>query len=331
MLDVKRLMDYLEQENRKGQLDGHMKILEDFQTFLADRSIKSERDITSKDINDYVSERREQAKDINHTIEVLNEYFYAVNNDVLSNETWNLCDAIWIFKKMSELTKNELGEDIWQKVFGGIPMPEIGWTLDEITDFTRQMHKRISKAASQEQIENMVQKHAHGVDGYEQSVDGALREILESKGIDGLIKHLNDSIIKEAEECRDKGVLWWATIVDDDVINYFKENPMNYRTGNKIINKQGPSLTQKFLHETDEKLKRYYGCHCPIKKKSILQDEGSLSHSLCYCCFGHNKQQFEGAFGRELTGRVIRTRMDEGCLECVFEIDIPDEFIEENL
>lgn len=303
-------------------------VLEDFQAFLAKKNIKSEQDITRNDVQNYIAEKRECAGDILHIITTIEEYFYAVRNDLLCNELWLLHDAIGILEKMSELTKIELGEDVWKQVFGDVQMPKVGWTLDEISDFTRQMHNKMCKAAPQKKIESMYQKNAHA---YQQSFDDTPREILESKGIDGFIKHFHDNLIKEIEDCRDKGVFWSATVVDDEVVNFFKENQLTYRIDNKIIIKQEPVLTKKYLHETDEKLKRYYACHCPIKKKSILQDEGGLSHSLCYCCFGHNKQHFEAAFGRKLDGRVVKTVMDEGCLECVFEIDIPEDFVQKNL
>ena len=302
----------------------NVEILQDFQTFLGEININSEKDITKENIRDYIIARRTQAVDLDKILIVIAEYFLAVHNDYLANEAGIHTEAGWHFENIAALTKRELGEDIWCQVFGNIIMPKTGWTLDEISDFTRQMHKNLNTVAPQKQIENMLQKYAHG---YEQSFDDTLSKIVETQGIDGLINHLNDNHIRELEKCQESGVLMDCAVVDDDVINFYKMNPLNYRIGNKLINKQGPNLTHKFLHETDEKMKRYYGCHCPIKKQSILQNEGGLSHSLCYCCFGHSKKQFEAAFGRAITGRVIKTRMDEGCLECVFEIDIPDEFL----
>jgi hypothetical protein len=128
------------------------------------------------------------------------------------------------------------------------------------------------------------------------------------------------------EESCNKGELWWGRAMDEEILNYFKNNPIMYRVGDKIMCKQNYYSPKRFLHETDDKLKRYYACHCSIKRQSILQDEGSLSNSLCYCCLGYIKKQFEAAFGCELTGRVLRTVLEEGCYECVFEIDIPDDF-----
>lgn len=296
--------------------------LDDFETYLAGIGVKMEKDITVKNVHSYITTKREQTEDIRRTIWAIQEYFYVARNDLLCNELWNLHDAIGILAKMSALTKSELGEDVWQRVFGDIQMPKVGWSPDEITDFTREMHKKLLNAVPIEKIESMYQKNAHAED---EAFDDTLHDIFVSKGIDGVVNHLHNELIRGLEESRAIGDLFGATEVDNGVINFFKENPLNYRIGKKLIIKQGPNLTKKFLDETDEKMKRYYACHCPIKKKSILQDEGSLSHSLCYCCFGYCKKPFDAAVGRQLSGRVLRTIMDNGCLECVFEIDIPDD------
>ena len=305
--------------------ENRVKTMEDFQTFLEKRGVKSEKDITKEDIRDYIIEKRGQPGDINDTINIIHEYFYAAKNDFLAFEAGSHLDSEWHYHRISELIKSELGEEVWRKVFENVQMPKIGWTLDEFANFTRQMYKKLSKAAPQEQIENMMQKHAHGSDGSEYS---EYNDIVKARGIDGLLRHMNDECIKEMEDWRDKDELWWGTEVDDDVINFYKKNPGCYRDGNKIINIRGLCLPKRYLNETDEKMKRYHACHCSLKKQSILQGEGGLSHSLCYCCLGYDKKQFEAAFGCELTGRVLRSVMDEGCLECVFEIDIPDDIME---
>ena len=300
-------------------------VLKNFQSFLEDRNIKSEQEISKKDINDYIMTRREQIKDINYTICAIVDYFIAVENGELAHEAGIHLDAIATFNNLSKLTKEELGDDVWQRVFGDVEMPKVGWTLDEITDFTRQMHEKMRIAVPRERIENMFQKYAHG---YEQSFNDTLHEILVSKGVDGLINHLNSTLLKELEDCYEKGELWCGQPVDDSVIKYVRDNPMNCRNGDKIINKQIPNMLKAYLLATDEKMKRYSACHCAIKKQSILQDKGGLSHSLCNCSFGHSKKQFDFAFGKQVSGRVVKTVMDAGCLECIFEIDIPDGFIE---
>jgi len=68
----------------------------------------------------YVIEKRVKTEDLKHILEIINDYFVAVSNDDLSHETWQLRDALWILEKMSELTKKELGEDVWHTQANGM-------------------------------------------------------------------------------------------------------------------------------------------------------------------------------------------------------------------
>jgi len=289
-------------------------VLDDFRTFLTERGITSEAAINHNDIQDYVLARRETHDDVMYLITAIKEYFIAVKNDVLSNEFWLFEGGIWHFEQLSEHTKRELGDDVWEQVFAD--MPKTGATVDEITNFARKMQEKLSKVAPKEQIECLVQKHAHGSRPIHNETH---RKILETKGIDALLEHLQNEFIKECEQ---------AMLNDEEIFDYFKANPHCVRTGNKIINKQLPNFIKKYLHETDIKLKRYYGCHCEWKRKSILQDEGSLSGSLCYCCMAHCRHIFDAAFGQELKGRVVKSRMDDSEIECIFEYDIPKEWLD---
>ena len=130
------------------------------------------------------------------------------------------------------------------------------------------------------------------------------------------------------EESRDNGTLCFTQKVDDETVAYVKANPEYTRRGNKVHVVKTPFLINKYLHETDPKMKRYYSCHCPLIRSSILQAEGPLSRSFCYCSLGYVKKPFDIAFDREISGRVIKTAMDEDSRGCVFELDIPDDILE---
>jgi len=85
-------------------------------------------------------------------------------------------------------------------------------------------------------------------------------------------------------------------------------------------------IMSKYLDETDNKMKRYYACHCPWARQSILKDK-TISKSFCYCSFGHDKYELESAFGRSLDGRVICSVLEADSLQCIFEVDIPRDIL----
>jgi hypothetical protein len=82
---------------------------------------------------------------------------------------------------------------------------------------------------------------------------------------------------------------------------------------------------EKYLNEVDKKMKRYYACHCPFAKESILAEK-IVSSTLCYCSFGHVINFWEAVFDRELEGDVVSSAL-KGDIKCTYYINIPDDIM----
>ena len=87
-----------------------------------------------------------------------------------------------------------------------------------------------------------------------------------------------------------------------------------------------PLQYERVLSVTDEKMKRYYACHCPFAKESILS-ENVVSSVLCNCSLGHMMNFVEAFMGRELRGKVVHSVLN-GDLICEYEIEIPDDIMQ---
>lgn len=304
-----------------------IEVVEDFQAFLTERGVGNEQDITREDTAAYVVKIRERNGDLYKKLVHLNEYAAFIRNEDLMSEAMLLRDAWNVMNRASELTKKIQGSEVWGKIFGDVEMPQIGWTLDEMTDFSREFDKRALMAMPRNQYEHICVKNAHS---WEPEWDSDWREeFLKYKSVDKFIEVNNEYLIRELERCRNEGSLFFTQEVDECVIEYVKANPQFYRIGNKIHVKRMPFLTKRYLNETDKRMKRHYACHCAWIRNSILQPEGAVSKSFCYCSLGHDKRRFDVAFDQEVSGRVIETVMDDDSLLCIFEIDIPDDIMRE--
>lgn len=80
-----------------------------------------------------------------------------------------------------------------------------------------------------------------------------------------------------------------------------------------------------YLATDDEKRKRYYACHCPFAKESILS-EHVVPSVLCNCSLGHVMNFTEAFLGRALEGKVVCSVL-HGDLTCEYEITIPDDIM----
>jgi len=97
------------------------------------------------------------------------------------------------------------------------------------------------------------------------------------------------------------------------------------RHGNKIIATAIPFQTLDYLRAKDDKRKRYYMCHCPFARESILSDS-PVSKTMCYCSLGHNLAFWETVLDTELSGDVISSALG-GDLSCKFVIYLTDELM----
>jgi len=98
------------------------------------------------------------------------------------------------------------------------------------------------------------------------------------------------------------------------------------REGDMIYETKIPYMTKKFLHEKDEKMKRYYACHCGCVREGIRSGL-KVSPNFCYCSAGYHKRPWEIIFDQPLKAEVMKTLL-KGDLVCRFAIRIPKQFLE---
>ena len=300
-------------------------IIGDFLDFCSAKNGAEPNEITAKEAVAYIVDRRDAGGDINRTIGILTDYAYFIKNKELISEFVLLRDGLDVFFKTSELTKIH-DPAAWERVFKDVAIPGAGATLDEMSAFTRGIEQKMLAAMPREKFEYIMGKNAHG---WRPGWDWDEHAKLDEAGtLDKYLDMKHDAFIAELEGHRDKNEFFFTQEVDDAVVAFARDNLKVVRTGDKLLHKRAPYLMREYLNAPDGKMKRYYACHCPWKRNSLLQEEGPLSHSMCYCCLGHAKKPFDLAFKREIEGRVISTMMDDGCAICTYEYTIPEEIME---
>jgi hypothetical protein len=83
-----------------------------------------------------------------------------------------------------------------------------------------------------------------------------------------------------------------------------------------------PYEANSYLKAEDDMFKRYFACHCPFARESILEGK-EVSANWCYCSAGFAKFPFEQILGRELTVKLLESPL-KGDMVCRFEIDISE-------
>lgn len=147
--------------------------------------------------------------------------------------------------------------------------------------------------------------------------------------IDQFLAYQRARFIEELEGYRDSGRPFFAQPIDQDVIDFVlsdPEMPSGVRQGNILYANKIPYMTKLFLEESDPRLKRYYACHCPWARESILQEEGPVSANFCQCSAGFHKKALEVVFGQPLRAEVLESAL-QGDNRCRFAIYLPENLI----
>jgi len=122
--------------------------------------------------------------------------------------------------------------------------------------------------------------------------------------------------------------LYFTQEIDKQVLDYVRNTPTcqnGVREGNIIYVTKIPYMAKQYLNEKNERMKRYYYCHCPWVREAIKLGI-DISPNFCYCSAGFEKRLWDIIFGRSVKADVIETVL-KGDLICRFAIHIPEEYL----
>ena len=284
-----------------------------------------ENEATEENINKFIGLKKSVNADMNRMIHAIQAYAKSKRNEDFVSEAGILltnyqkyCSGL--MASLSRITKEMYGQEVWEEIFGNVQMPEAGWTLNETSDFTREIERKYISATSIKQYECAIKKGNPWVKKFKESD----RKELNLDDIDALIEKENAAFIELLKGYKKSSRLFFNQKITNSVIEAYQSGEwyVACRRGSKINIIKIPFLMNKYLAETDNLMKRYYACHCPWVRKSILKKQ-TISKSFCHCSISHDTQWLVDAFGRELDGRVVCSVLEKNSLQCVFEIDIP--------
>lgn len=222
----------------------------------------------------------------------------------------------------------ELGEEFWNKLTEGMVLPDIHTESQCQCSNMHAFIKRLESMADKATVHKILSKVRHGLTPSQCS--GAREAFLEVGDLDKFIQNKFDKDILYLEELNRTGKDFYGDTITDEVLDFLRNSKIiisGVREGNKLFIKAFPANMGKYLQADNEKMKRYYACHCPFAKESILADQ-VVSSTLCSCSFGHVVNYWEAVFDQELEGEVLKSAL-AGDLECRYFITIPKDIMEQ--
>ena len=307
----------------ENTIRSHIRIVKEFEGFLARRGNNrrfanaNEREV--KGFVRYLMGKNRASSA--YLIGLLRYARFSGNNDVIRSllEILNSDQLQSLHKSFGE----EYGRGVQSKILGGFEPPPMGTSAMRMPKATSEFLARLESGIGEEATREFLKKHCPDTSPPEHYSDE--RDLfLASKDVDDYLRKRRRRYLKELQGYMRDGTLYYTQKIDRDVIDFVRNNPevgVGVRRGDMIYHTKIPYMTIDYLRERDSKLKRYYYCHCPLARESILSGK-TMSRNLCSCSAGYCKRPFEIAFAKPLKAEVTKSVL-WGDSVCQFTIEIP--------
>ena len=220
------------------------------------------------------------------------------------------------------------GTAIRDKIFTQ-PIPPLGADEAERFAYTKQINERMSTLLTMKQSRAAWFQVQHGLPKtFWKAYDDKQRETFGAcTSPDELVDTLVGDRRAMLKRMHDENRLWYTQEVTGDAMRYLLDTPylqMGEHNGRRgIVVTKVPYQTHQALHAADDRMRRYYTCHCPLIREAILNGE-ALSDDVCYCSLGHASHYLAGIGLDTLEGEVLESAV-KGDPRCRFIFYLPQE------
>jgi hypothetical protein len=307
-------------------IEQHIALAESFEVWLAKRGI--EESPTGDDARAFSDLLVREGRNSYENYLALARYGRFVKNDPVYVAVVELLDGSEALERLYEKLGRSVGEQTRDEVFAGIDLPPLGTPSAEKPPITQAVMERLERLVDPETCRAIL--------------SGSLRDLqdewylderakyAESVTIDAYLERKGQEFIAQLEQIRDTGGLFFTQPITDEVIDFVQRTPeirQGVRQGNVLYEVKIPYMAREYLAcraETDERLKRYYYCHCPWVRESLKAGDVAVSPTFCLCSAGFHKKPYEVIFDQPLQAEIVESVL-QGDPWCKIAIHLPEE------
>jgi hypothetical protein len=327
VMDSKGFRSYLQKRKMaKDDIERAVGIVERFEAFLT-RSGRpgSLTQALREDVNAFSAQLIEEKLNAYDNYVALARYGQFVNNNALYIAVVEYLDGHEALKNLHSKLAKEIGAARRDEIFKDVRLPPLGTPSTQKPRLTQTVVERLERAVGVESCRRILGSGLRTLpdEGYLQ----AKKKYEEAGTLDAYLEQKGKDFIRELEKIKREGGLYFTQEITDEVIAFVRSRPeimQGVRKGNVVYEVKIPYMTKQYLAETDEKMRRYYYCHCPWVRESLRTGDADVPGVFCNCSAAFHKKPWEVIFGRSLEAEVVETVLDGGRW-CKFAIYLPDD------
>ena len=311
----------------EAELRQKINAVQAFETWLAGHNLRLQ-DAAEAEVRQYAKYMIATPDNTIETYDALCEYAAVNGQRALYVAFLEVTDCYGAMEMLRDTIRAQHGEAICNKIFIE-PIPPLGADEAERLAYTRQINERMNALLTQKQSRAAWFQVQHGLPkSFWKAYDNKQRETF---GSCASPDELVDTLVRERrtmlKRMHDENRLWYTQEVTGDAMRYLLDTPylqMGEHNGRRgIIVTKVPYQTHRALYAADDRMKRYYTCHCPLIREAILNGE-TLSDDVCYCSLGHASHYLAGIGLDTLEGEVLESAV-KGDPRCRFIFYLPEE------
>ena len=334
MEDVKEIERFkqrlIEKENPQEVIDQAVSILNEYHNFLTKRNTTFEQ-FTKNDFYEYTCKLIEEKRNESFVFEIFLIFGRFAKIPLIEILAMEAFDGGEVMENFSKRLTEEYSQDFRNEIFAGVELPPLGLHPGKKPDYTKTVVKKFIGKVGKEEAEKFLSNGLR--DSYYEFRKADRELFLESENLDDFLLKKNAKFLKTLEKHRDDNTIFFNQPINDQVIEYVKNNKDSLeggiREGNIIYETKIPAEAIKYLNETDPKMKIYYYCHCPWVKETIK--DGTLDQipkEFCNCSGGYYKAYWEIVLEKPVEVKLLESVI-RGDPHCRFALTIPDEFVKD--
>jgi hypothetical protein len=242
----------------------------------------------------------------------------------IRNAVVSLLDGAEVMDNLYKKVGKELGKEQQATIFSSVKVPPMGTPSAEKTKVTQVVMEQLESTIGEEKTRALLADCLRDLDSA--WFKDARKKYLELGDFDQFLKWKGDDFIAQLKKIKAEDDVFFNQKISDEVIAYVEATPeirQGVREGDILYEAKIPYMAIEYLAESDEKMRRYYYCHCPWARESIIQEGVEVSPTFCSCSSGFHKKYYEAVLDQPLKAEVVETVL-AGDPWCKFAIHLPE-------
>ena len=288
------------------------------------------KDINSVEVSDikgYIRILIENGENsIDNILELARYFYHSKQNDIYIYFT-TILGGVGVIENIKKRAENNHGKDTADRIFDDLPEVPLGAPLSEYPKFTKALMDNLGKELPKEKYRKVLVGNNHNISTENFSKEHELFKA--ASDIDIYLKELHARKVAELQKHCDEDIVWFEQRITQKVVDYVKQDQeilSAIRKGNKLYVTKIPYDIESFVNEKDPDKKKYFACHCPFVRESLLNDNVEVNENWCYCSAGFTKTAFDNILGQDLKIKLLNSPL-KGDDHCRFELELNDFFL----